>query len=263
MDVMDTGPIAPAVPLPQVTAGSIIGRTFAVWGQNAVAFSLVMLFLYLPVLVAQLWLGPAPVVTAPHVSPSVMLRYPTLALGIGLLSGVLALVSTGALTRGVLQSLDGRRPAAAELLGFGFRKFWPVLVTSLDVGLRVMLWTLLLIVPGIMASCRLAVSVPARVAEPNLRSSEAVARSRRLTLGRRNALFLSMVVFWVVVSVVNAAVGVASRRGVLPFVAATALAWAVTAIGNGLFPTAAGVAYHDLRVEKEGADTSQLARIFE
>ncbi len=266
MEVIETAPppVAPALPLPQVTAGTIIGRTFSVWGQNAVAFSIVMLVLYVPVLAVQLWLGPSPQFTPGVTAPGAMMRYQAGAFGLVLLSMVLNFATMGALTRGVLQSLDGRRPGAGELLAFGFRKLWPVSVTAMNASVRMVLWSLLLIVPGIMAGCRLFVAVPARVAEPHLGSNKALARSRELTLGRRNAIFLSLIVVMVVGTLVNLGVSlIGLRRGLLPFAVATTIVWAVNAVANGLYPTAAGVTYHDLRLEKDGADTAQLARVFE
>jgi len=178
VEILETVPVPPPAvpPSSQVTAGRIIGRTFSVWTENLVAFSVVVLVLYLPVLALQLWLGPA--LRQDEFASSRFFRYMGGMVGAGLLGWFLGVVSMGALTYGVLQSLDGHRKSAGALLGFGPHRFWPVFVTSLNAGVRIALWSFLLVVPGIFAAFRLFVAVPVQVAEPELGSNAAVARPR-------------------------------------------------------------------------------------
>ncbi len=253
---METAVPAPAAQ-PPFSAGTVISRSVSVWAENVVAFSAVLLVLHTPNLVLSLLAGPGPGALSPT----------TFALlnGVnGILSGLVSFVGTGALTYGVLQSLRGTRVGAGGLLGFGFRKLWPVLVVSFGAGIRIFLWSLLFLVPGILAACRYFVAVAAEVAEPQLGPGEAISRSSTLTKGHRGAIFVTMFVFWIVSVATGVLVGVVGlRAGVIPFSLATALTWLVTTIVGGLWATACGVAYHDLRVEKEGADTAQLAAVFE
>ncbi len=253
----------PAVPAPvpagapAFSPGGVIGRSFSVWVRNLVPFSLLLLALHLPNLLVTLAAGPPP---GPGGAAG---TYGAFTFGNAILSGLLGIVATGGITFGVLRSLDGRRSGAGALLGFGFRKIWPVFVVSLNASVRIFLWSMLFVVPGIVALCGLFVAVPARVAEPNLDSGEALEKSRALTRGHRLSIFLVVVVFWIVnvgTTVVVAALGV---RSVLPFTLYAVLLWALSGIVGALWATAAGVAYHDLRVDKEGVDTAKLAAVFE
>src|SRR5262249_19427318 len=154
---------SPVAARPPFTVGRVLGRSFSIWGQNASAFAVLVLVLHLPVLVMTLESG-QPVAGQPPPA-SIWVR--------AFVSGLLTIIASGALTAGVLQAMNGRAPRASELLRFGLRSYWRVFLVSLNAGLRMFLWSLLLIVPGVMALCRMFVAVPVCVAEPGLSSGEA------------------------------------------------------------------------------------------
>lgn len=250
-------PASPPVPSPSharpFSAGSVIGRSFTVWFANFLPFSLVTLVVHVPVLVL-----------AAAMPDEVG---PVWGLLDRLLSSLAQLVVTGALTFGVLESLRGGRAPVGMLFGTGFRRMGWVFAVSFRVGLWTLLGTILLVVPAIVWYCALFVAVPAGVVEKSLGSSaDALQRSRDLTLGNRWGIFaVALVAFVVTLAFVFLVAGgtmtvlVRALPSPLPAVVATA----VIALASSFGACAAAVAYHDLRVAKEGVATADLVKVFE
>ena len=186
-------------------------------------------------------------------------------LGSAVLSFLAQLVVIGALTYGVLESLRGGRPPVGALFGTGFRKMGWVFATSFRVGLWMLLGFVLLVVPAFMWYSALFVAVPAVVAEPNLPSSaDALERSRALTKGSRWGIFAVVLVAFAVgfaSSAIAAVLG--ALAGALPHPIPVLLATVLTALASSYSACAAAVAYHDLRVAKEGVATADLVKVFE
>jgi len=241
--------VSPAAPA--FSAGSVIGKSFSVWFANFVPFSIVTLAVYLPVFVLAAFMpgegGPG---------WNVMDR---------VLSTLASFVATGALTYGVLESLRGGRAPVGELFGIGFRKMGAVFATSFRVGLWMILGTLLLVVPGVMWYCALFVAVPAVVVETGLASSaDALQRSRDLTKGSRWAIFAIALVVGILSVVVLALAGLAAALvQFLPQPIPLVVATVVVALVSTLGACASAVAYHDLRIAKEGVATEDLVKVFE
>lgn len=245
-------PVPAAAPLaPGFSAGAVIGRSFSVWLANFVPFSIVTLVVYVPVLALAAFMpdegGPAWNIAD------------------RLLSGLAGLVVTGALTYGVLESLRGGRASAGALFGTGFRQMGTVFVVSFRVGLWMILGTLLLVVPALVWYCALFVAVPAAVVETKLPgSADALRRSRELTKGSRWGI---LAVVLVVAVVTIASVGVAGLLAAfvpaLPQPVSVVFATAIVALASTLGACASAVAYHDLRLAKEGVSTADLVKVFE
>lgn len=88
------------------------------------------------------------------------------------------------LVRGELQGI-GR-------LFFGFKYFWKAGGTYLLMMLRVLLWTLLFIIPGIVAGLSYSMAFYVLVDNPGLTPSQILARSKRMMIGNRwKLVFLS------------------------------------------------------------------------
>ncbi len=236
---------------PAFSAGSVIGKSFSVWLANFVPFSIVTLAVYVPVLVLAALMPPEGG-QGWDVADTV-------------LSGISGLVVTGALTYGVLESLRGGRASAGALFGTGFRKVGWVFAVSFRIGLWMILGTLLLVVPAIIWYCALFVAVPAVVVEANLESSaDALQRSRDLTKGSRwGILAVALVVFAVTAAAVVVAGLFAALAQGLPRPIPVLIATAIIALVSSLGACASAVAYHDLRLAKEGASTADLVKVFE
>lgn len=181
------------------------------------------------------------------------------------LSTLAQFVVTGALTYGVLESLRGGRASIGALFGIGFRKLGTVFVVSFRVALWLALGTILLVVPAILWYCALFVAVPAAVVEARLGSSaDALQRSRELTRGNRWSVFVvALVVFVVTMGLVGVAGAFAAFARGFPEPVPVVLATAVIALTSALGASASAVAYHDLRLAKEGIDTADLVKVFE
>jgi hypothetical protein len=191
-----------------------------------------------------------------------------LALAAGAGSLVLWVVEVGAVTYGAVRWLNGERAPLARMVGVGFRRGLPVVGTGFLVWLVTIAGFFLLLVPGVLFLVAACVAIPAAVVErPGLVG--AIRRSFDLTRGSRWALFAAGLVIGVLQAVLSAVV----QAAFLLFAAVIPPAWAFGAtmvasqVGNALFSVlpivAIAVCYHDLRLAKEGADTAELARVFE
>lgn len=93
---------------------------------------------------------------------------------------------------GVLLALDiGRRAelVAASRVFDGFRRFAAVVVVGLLTTLYVLLWTLLLIIPGIVATYAYSMTLYILADRPDLRASDAIRLSKQCMDGYKSKLF--------------------------------------------------------------------------
>ena len=104
-----------------------------------------------------------------------------------LLNCVSIIVSLGFLLF-LLNSLRGTSPDLGNLLD-GFAIWWKVLVLNLVCGLFIFLWSLLLIVPGIIAAYRYSMAQYLLITRPELGIMDCIRESKRLTDGRKGELF--------------------------------------------------------------------------
>jgi hypothetical protein len=262
---------------PSFSVGGVVGRTFSTWSRNLVPFALLAAIVNAPSFVFGLWSTYATYGDYPSFQRMMTVAGPLaqrpggpfapwspLSLAVWLGTAVLMFVQMGALTYGAIQHLAGREVSLGALLGAGFRRAWPVFVAGFASGLLTLLGTLLLIVPGIILFCALAAAIPAVVAEAK-GPMEAVRRSFALTKGRRFGVFVAFLVMGVVAWTATALAGVLpiALGGGTASLAGAFVAFAVGAVAAPLWTLLPAVAYHDLRVEKEGVDTAALAKVFE
>jgi hypothetical protein len=257
-------PQAALTPPSQVTMGSLIGRTFSVWKLNLVRFAGVTLAVQIPSLLLG-WAVGSPLAAAspnPFARPSPEVAEWLFGPGwwaVSIAGGLLSLVHMGALTAGAIQHLAGRRASVGEMLASGLRRLVPILLAGVLAILAMYAGLILLVVPGIIFGLMFSLAVPAVMAE-SLGPVKALGRSRALTRGRRWALLGAFFVTYLVVAGLGfAVVGVSFATPALGRV----LGVAVNAIFGSLLYLVPAVAYHDLRVAREGVATAELARVFE
>jgi len=134
-----------------------------------------------------------------------------ISIGAGALPGVGSLISlfiNGALLLGLsgfaLALARGQDVHFSQLFG-GFRRFRDSLVAYLLTLLYVLFWSLLLIVPGIMAMFSYALTFLLMADDETLSPSEAIARSKAMMWGNRWKLAGLMVRFfgWFIVGFVT------------------------------------------------------------
>jgi hypothetical protein len=167
---------------------------------------------------------------------------------------------TGVIVYGALRYLQGEKAGYAACLGRGFRRFVPIVAVAVVSTVLITIGTALVIVPGIIIALMICLAVPVLMVEsPGILGS--LSRSRELTKGYRWHLFGLFLIAIVATAVINIIVP-------LPFeLVSSDLATFVGAIIQ-LFTTVflavlLAVAYHDLRVAKEGVSSEQIAAVFD
>ena len=118
-----------------------------------------------------------------------------------------------------------------------------------------------LVIPAFIVFTMLAVAPPACVVE-RLGPIKSLKRSARLTKGHRWKVFgLWLATIGSGMIVQGVLVGVAVKIGGLPLGLLTQ--FLVGALWGAFYAILVVVAYHDLRVAKEGVDTDQIAAVFD
>jgi len=174
------------------------------------------------------------------------------------------LLVSAASIRVVSQAYLEHDPGMAEALNFAFGKLGRTLSAGIAAGILAVLAALLLIIPGIVVACGLAVAVQAAVLEPLNSGFDGVGRSWSLTKGFKwRAFGLFCVVFalfflFVLGFGIIAAIATAMFKALLiPAVIGLGLVFLF------LYPFTSCVFtlfYYDLRVRKEAFDLELLSR---
>ncbi len=184
---------------------------------------------------------------------------------------VLSLIATGATVFVVSESYLGRSITAREALARATPFVGPLIIVSLLVGLVAFIGFLLLVIPGIIAVCGLALAVPALVVEGSP-PTDAMGRSWALTRGYRLRMFGLFVLIFLLIfipyvavmgtfGVASAVFGSAGAKGVgaAIILLGTVVAAIVQLLLSPLYQAALVITYYDLRVRKEGFDLEVLA----
>jgi hypothetical protein len=267
---LPTTPAGRSAPVTDVTVGSLVSRTFSTWWANVARYALLLLLAYVPIFFAGVAaavkfgagvLKPAPG-TVPTFPPGLM---PLIAVA-GLATLALALVLFGGMTYGALQHLAGRKVTLGAMIGVGLRRAWPLFIVGLAAYLLVLVGFVALVVPGILIGMGLSVVLPVVVAETSTGVGAAIKRSFALTKGSRGAIFgagiVVLLAIWAVSLVGNVATAALAGNQALAIVGLV-LSMLLQIAMTPLSMILSAVAYHDLRVAKEGVDTSALVKVFE
>ena len=106
--------------------------------------------------------------------------------------GIISLVISGPMTVGIcafyLDIAQGHRPAVSRIF-FGFSRFLDSLIAYLVVVVMIILWTLLLIIPGIMAAFSYSMTFFILADEPRTGALDAWRKSKEIMKGNRMKLF--------------------------------------------------------------------------
>jgi MFS family permease len=183
-----------------------------------------------------------------------------LVLGV-VLSLVLSVVSQAVIVYGAFQDMRGRPVNLVESLMVGLNRFFPIVGLAIVMSVLVALAAIFFIIPGLILLTMWFVGTPACVVERR-GPWTSLRRSSQLTKGHRWKIFGLMLVLIIVSALISPLVGL-----VFTAIGGTALAFVGELIWNGVwgafYAIAAVVAYHDLRVAKEGVDTEQIAAVFD
>jgi len=241
--------------------GNVFSRAWWVFSRNFFTFTLVTAFASVPSLLM------------PRSTPGVPAN-PFENLGIVsvllLLLIVLGTLSQAVVLYGAFQVMRGRPVDLAESARIGLRRFFSIVGLAIVVSLLIALASALLLFPGVMLYTMWFVATPVCVVE-QLGPFASMSCSRELTKGHRWKIFGMLLLLLIPALVVGAIVGAAAiavTGGFLTLANALAttvgqivnLAW--NAVWTAFFAILIVVAYHDLRVAKEGVDTDQISAVF-
>ena len=245
-----------AIEIRSFSIGDVLGRSLSVWNRNMAPVWICFLLL----LPAQLMEHLAGRSLAPQgLNPS--LTDLMTAIGVIVASSVFSLAASAAIAYGTLQQLANRRAGVGECLGRSLSLIFPLFGTSIVVGLAIILGLAALIVPGVILAVMWWLVIPVVVMErPGVFA--ALGRSAELTKGHRWSVFgvliLVLIIVFAFAFVMHLVMALSGSPTVPPYIS-----FMIDSLGTVLFATASAVAYHDLRVEKEGADANQVAAVFD
>jgi len=231
----------------RLRVGNTLGRGFSIWLKNFVPFTLLALLIGLP-------LAALPFVVPLPPGWQRVLSMPLTLLGSTTLSGMVTFT--------VFNQLRNRSTTLGETVSVGVARLLPVLGTGIIVGICLFLGFIACVVPGFIMQAALFVAVPVCVVErPGVTGS--LSRSFELTENSRMTLFLVAFVSGLFVGICQAALG--GLLGVLDLgegaiEVAASLIGMIMAAPNSVMQA---VAYHDLRIGKEGVDVEELVAVFE
>jgi len=251
------------------TIGGVLGRAFPIWGRNLVRFTILNAIIHSPLLLYAALALPRP--DDPKAWRSfVMVQQ------IG--QGLLGLVATAAVIHGVFQQLRGQPVGIGACLRVCIARFLPVLAVSILLGLLVgatfvplgilvgmLAPAVIILIAGIgvlflssLIYCTFWLAIPVAVVErPGIVAS--LSRGARLARGAKLRIFVILLV----VFSLQVAVGIMANVALLGKPVATVWATLLIAITVGtLMAVANAVAYHDVRVAKEGVGIEELVSVF-
>lgn len=253
--------------------GNVIGRGFSLLFRNTVAFGTIAIVLMVPYAAVNALqaLGYLPGRTVGTVILELIVGF------------VLPQLMMAAIVFGSFQDIRGQKISVGNAIAGGFQVIMPVVGTGIVTGVAVLLAAVPMLITtqvqmgGVQLLLALAllaapiyllvlffVAIPACVVE-KMSVGDAIRRSVRLTADLRWRVLAVLAIVWVV------GVGVLLVLGALAFAAMQAqsvlgppaLLSLAMAFYYALNATMATVAYHDLRVAKEGIGTDVVARVFD
>lgn len=232
----------------QFTVGGVLSKGFSILFRNIVSFGLLsLIFLLIPTILSLL-VGPPEGFGGPQILITV----------VQVLFGYML---TAALVYGTIQDLRGPGVSISAAIAGGLQTLLPVIAVAVIVGLAVGIGLALLIVPGLIILTILWVAIPAAVVERS-GVGGSLSRSAELTKGYRWQVFGIVAIVMLLQLVISALLG-AGLQAAAGFVGLTLINWIVGALFTALNAVIIAVGYHDLRVAKEGANTGQIASVFD
>jgi hypothetical protein len=236
------------------SAGGVLARSFTILSRNFVPFVLLTAIVQSPLFFYTYWV-------LDHGYYEQGSTYNWVVLAGQFLLGTLV---QGMVTFGVFQELRGTPASIGRCLAVGAKRLVPVLSVAVLVAIIVAAGFFFFLIPGLILTTVYWVSVPAAVVE-NAGVGEAMNRSRDLTRGYRwsifGVIFLIGLMGWLAQLLLGLLL---TRAGGFSGLATFFYGARVIAIPFGALSAVAGaVAYHDLRVTKEGVGTDDLAKVFD
>jgi len=233
----------------KLSLGKLVSQSFSIYFRNFIPFVLLSAVILSP------WIAMTIMVPAGPEDTGLLL------IGMMLMM-LMTYVLTGALTYGVVQQMRGQPASMGEAVVKGLQSFSRVLGTGLLCGLRIILFTLLLWIPGIREQCRLYVALPAAVME-GTSGSTAVERSIRLTDGSKWQIFGSWFVMFSIPIAIGLFIGFAAESMTADQLAPWWLELVMQLLIAPLSAVAMAVCYFLLRQGKENKSVQEIGAVFD
>jgi uncharacterized membrane protein len=161
---------------------------------------------------------------------------------------------------GSFQSLRNRPVRIGESFTKGLSRLFPIIGLSICVAIGVGFASLLFLVPGFMLMASWYVALPSCVVE-GLGPFQSMSRSSTLTKGHRWKIFGIYILIAIVGGVIENVLSRVLVVGGLAISVIGLMAW--HALMGAYQAIVVAVAYHDLRVAKEGVDIEHIASVFD
>ncbi len=238
----------------EFTIGQILGKSFNIFARN---FPFMLMV--------------AALSTIPDFIIELLPQDPMLLMASNIINNWMALFFQGIVVYGVFQHLTGQRMVFADSVNVAMRCFFPLLLTSIAVGLLTMVGYLLLVIPGVIIALMMWVAVPVVIVERG-GVGHALQRSKDLTTGFRLRIFmLNLVLGVIMILAVGVQFGMTAMltgMGLVPGTLTMALVnfpISVILLGSilALSSVVVTVGYYTLRHEVEGVAPQDLAAVFE
>ncbi|UQZ90181.1 hypothetical protein C4J81_13615 [Deltaproteobacteria bacterium Smac51] len=249
---METPAPAPGVKA-RLDISSILSRSFAIMLERPGIFLVLALISWLPSLAVDLFI---PDTAAGKVGLAVLVDF------------LLGMVIEGAIAYATFYALKGLPFTMGDSLSVGLAKVGSIVLAAILVGIGVLLGTILLIIPGIIIYCMLAVTIQACVVE-DLGAIDSLKRSADLTRGYRWPIFglvlLVSIGGGLVVGFISGfGVGFSASSGTqTPIIITTVMANAVGVVITAFASIMYSIIYFDLRCLKEGLSLDSLTAVFD
>ena len=94
-----------------------------------------------------------------------------------------------------LNLTNGQKPQVSDLFS-KVREFWPAFCVQFLEGLFTMLWSLLLLIPGIVKACAYSQAMYILRDEPDIKATEALKRSQEMMKGHKMEFFKLLLSFF-------------------------------------------------------------------
>jgi hypothetical protein len=179
-----TGPLElDFTPEPFDSAMRMLGRSLRLFAANLPFIASVTLAVYLPGKLLTQFIGYILDVPVEGILSYLLLDASDLILGA---------LTVSAIVYGITVKLrSGRTPPVAECLGWGKQLWSRMLWNRFKVEVTILLWSLLIFIPGIIAAVRLSLMEPALAVEGD-RCANPLERSRELTAGHGWRIFFAL-----------------------------------------------------------------------
>ena|SRR5271165_606406 len=156
--------------------------------------------------------------------------------------------------------MRGRDISIGEAFSGAVRRLLPVIGALILAGVALVGGLFLLVVPGVILWCMFYVAIPVCVVE-RLGPFASLGRSSDLTQGYRWRIF-GLSIFLLLIGFVNVGLQKVLNMAVGGIPATVGVA-SLQVVFSAFGLIVCSVAYHDLRVAKEGIDIEQLASVFD